>query len=115
MAKREAARVVLITHPRRGARAFARELVARRLAACVNQLPLESVYRWRGAIEQGAEVLLLVKTDAARLSALERFVKDAHPYELPELVALEPARVEARYRAWLLAQIRPAPRRGKRR
>jgi periplasmic divalent cation tolerance protein len=101
-----AARVVLITHPARGARAFARRLVEERLAACVNLLPLESIYRWKGAIESSREVLLVVKTRAPRLAPLERFVAREHPYDLPELVALEPAHVEPRYLAWLAAETR---------
>lgn len=98
------ARVVLITHPARGARAFARLLVQRRLAACVNVVAVASVYRWRGALEESLERLLIVKTTAARLPALERALAREHPYELPECVALEPARVERRYLAWLSAE-----------
>ena len=110
--KPESARVVLITHPVHGAAAFARTLVEERLAACVNRIRLQSVYRWRGAIEEADEVLLLVKTSAVRLAALERALPRLHPSELPEFVALDPARVEARYRAWLLAET--VPRRGRR-
>ena len=101
------ARIVLITHPARGARAFARTLVERRMAACVNLLPIASVYRWRGALEEAREVLLIAKTSAARLSALERHVVAEHPYEVPECVALDPARVEPRYLAWLRAETQP--------
>jgi len=101
-----AARVVLITHPARGARAFAHGLVEKRLAACVNLLAFESVYRWRGAVEGGRERLLVVKTTAAKLAALERHLARAHPYDLPECVALAPARVERRYLAWLRAETR---------
>ena len=62
-------------------------------------------------MESAREALLLVKTSAARLSALERFVRSHHPYECPELVALAPRRVEPRYLAWLLGETRSAPRR----
>jgi len=96
--------VVLITHPPRGARAFARRLVDRRLAACVNLVPLTSVYRWEGAVEEGRETLLVVKTAERRLPELERHVRAEHPYDTPELVALEPAHVEPRYLAWLVGE-----------
>ena len=99
-----AAHVVLITHPEEGARDFARALVERRLAACVNLLPATSVYRWRDAIEEDPEVLLVVKTTAARLGDLERALAEDHPYDVPELVALTPAHVERAYLAWLAGE-----------
>jgi periplasmic divalent cation tolerance protein len=98
------ARVVLVTHPVRGARAFARGLVERRLAACVQLAPLASVYRWRGRVEAAREVLFSIKTTAACVAALERHLRAAHPYDTPELVVLAPQHVEARYLAWLRAE-----------
>ena len=110
MGRRGSARVVLITHPTRGAAAFARGLVEERLAACVQRIPIRSTYRWKGAIEEASEVLLLVKTSAARLPALGRAVRAGHPYDVPELVVLAPAEVEARYGAWLAAETTPQRR-----
>ena len=107
---KESARVVLITYPVRGAAAFARRLIEERLAACVNRVPIRSTYRWQGKVEEAGEILLLVKTSAARLSALERAVRAGHPYELPEFVVLAPEQVEARYGVWLSTE--SAPRRG---
>lgn len=98
------ARVVLVTHPTRGARAFARDLVERRLAACVNLVPAGSVYRWKGKVESAREVLCLIKTTSGALARLERAVRSAHPYECFEFVVLEPARVERHYLAWLVAE-----------
>ena len=102
----ELARVVLVTAPDLAcARALARGLVERRLAACVNLVPgLESVYRWEGKIESASEVLLLVKTTAGHLRELESFLAAEHPYDVPECIALEPAEVESSYLAWLLAE-----------
>lgn len=101
-----AARLVLITHPALGAEAFARGLVSRRLAACVNQLSATSTYRWQGEIEVAEEALLVVKTCAARVPELEAALRELHPAELPEFVVLEPAHVEARYGAWLAEECR---------
>jgi periplasmic divalent cation tolerance protein len=98
------ARIVFITHPVEGAEAFARGLVEAHLAACVNLLPAQSVYRWQGAVESASESLLVVKTSTAALDALERHVAGAHPYELPEFVVLPPERLGTDYRAWILAQ-----------
>ena len=100
------ARVVLVTHPPRGARAFARLLVERRLAACVNLVPLSSVYRWRGKVEGAREVLLVVKTTAARVGALERCVLAEHPYECPEFVVLAAGHAAAPYLRWLVGETR---------
>ncbi|GAB3350439.1 divalent-cation tolerance protein CutA [Lysobacter tyrosinilyticus] len=69
---------------------IARALVAERLAACVNRLPgVQSTYRWQGAVEQADEVLLLIKTTADRLDAMTARLRVLHPYELPELIAVE--------------------------
>ena len=103
------ARIVLITHPGEGAAAFARRLVQERLAACVNLTEVTSVYRWQGTVEEEAERLLLVKTSAGRLAALEDYLDRNHPYDVPECVALAPDRVEPRYLAWLQAEVAPAP------
>ncbi|MCY2960833.1 MAG: divalent-cation tolerance protein CutA [Planctomycetota bacterium] len=87
------------------AKRIARALVERRIAACVQVLPgLHSTYRWQGAIEEASEVLLLVKTRRSRLGDLELALRQLHPYEVPECVAVEAAHVAAPYRAWVLAE-----------
>lgn len=66
-----------------------RLLVDQRLAACVNILPgLTSIYRWQGKTEQGREHLLLIKTRENLYSALEQSLRESHPYELPEIIAV---------------------------
>ena len=97
--------VVLITHPPEGAEAFAQRLVEDGLAACVNLLPATSVYRWEGEVRSEHEVLLVAKTTSARRVDLERCVRSYHPFEVPELVALPTAFVEARYAAWLTGAV----------
>lgn len=101
------ARLVISTAPdAERARALARALVEARLAACVNLLPgATSVYRWQGALEESAEVLLLIKTSAARLAELERVFARLHPYEVPEFVVLDPLHVAPAYLAWLQAEV----------
>lgn len=104
------ARVVLVTAPDADvARALARGLVERRLAACANLVPgVTSVFRWEGAVQEEAEVLLIVKTTRERLPELEAFLAAEHPYDVPECVALEPAAVAAGYLSWLVAESAPA-------
>lgn len=84
---------------------IARLLVEQRLAACVNILaPCTSVYRWDGAIEQASEVPLLIKTSAARYPALEEALRAAHPYEVPEIVALPISAGLPAYLNWVDAE-----------
>jgi periplasmic divalent cation tolerance protein len=82
---------------------IAEALVARRLAACVNILPgLTSIYRWQGAVERSSEELLLIKSTSERYEALEAAVRELHPYELPELIAVEAAAGLPPYLAWVV-------------
>lgn len=101
-----AARVVLVTVPLGGkAGSLAEGIVEARLAACVNIVPeLTSVYRWKGRVHRDAESLLVIKTVASKLKALERWIKARHPYETPEFLVLPSAGGSREYLAWLTAQ-----------
>jgi periplasmic divalent cation tolerance protein len=84
------------------ARELAGGLVEQRHAACVSILPgLTSVYAWKGQIESAEESLLLIKTCLANFSELERFIKQQHPYEVPEILAIPVQEGSADYLAWL--------------
>lgn len=98
--------LVMSTLPDRdSAQALARILVESRLAACVNVLaPCVSVYRWQGAVEETAEVPLVIKTTARRYAALESALRAHHPYELPEIVAVPLARGLPGYLEWVAAE-----------
>ncbi|GAB2507143.1 hypothetical protein GCM10027188_07810 [Lysobacter humi (ex Lee et al. 2017)] len=86
---------------------IATALVDARLAACVQQLPaLRSTYRWEGRVEQAQEVLLLIKTATDRLDAVIASVRALHPYELPELLAVEACGGLPEYLDWVVAQSR---------
>jgi len=68
---------------------LAHRLIEARAAACVNQLaPCNSIYRWQGKIETATEIPLLIKTTSAAYPRLERLIREAHPYELPEIIAV---------------------------
>ncbi len=83
----------------------ARLLIDRRLAACVNILsPCTSVYRWQDAIETAAEVPVLIKTTLARYPELQAALTEAHPYELPEIVAVPLHEGLPAYLAWIGAE-----------
>lgn len=100
-------RIVLCTFPDVAqARQIGTALVEKQLAACVNLIPaVESIYRWQGRVESAAEVLAVFKTSAAAWPALEQALAGLHPYEVPEIVAIEPAAVAPDYRRWLLAEL----------
>ena len=86
---------------------IAESLVEKRLAACVNIVPgLRSVYRWQGGIERAEEVLLMIKTTSARLDSLQRHIDALHPYELPELIAVEVVGGSPAYLDWIHQQSR---------
>ena len=81
---------------------LANALVERRLAACVNVVPgVRSIYRWQGAVQDDRELLLVVKTTAERQAALTAALGELHPYEVPEIVALEAGFVAPAYARWL--------------
>ena len=87
------------------AKRIARLLVEQRLAACVNILaPCTSVYRWNGAVETATEVPLLIKTTRARYAELQATLAEAHPYELPEIVAVPLHEGLPAYLAWIGAE-----------
>lgn len=86
---------------------LARALVAERLAACVSEMPgVRSTYRWEGRVEHGNEVLLMIKTTREQLDALTARVRALHPYELPELIAVEAVGGLAPYLDWVVEQTR---------
>jgi len=98
--------VVLTNLPDRAAALkLAQELVAQRLAACVNVLAeCASVYRWKGELESAAEVPVLIKTRAARYAEVEAAIRRLHPYELPEIVAVPVVRGLDEYLDWVAGE-----------
>jgi periplasmic divalent cation tolerance protein len=92
---------------RAAAERLADALIEKRVAACVNILaPCRSVYRWKGAIEHDDEHPVLIKTTAERYPALETAIQAAHPYELPEIIAVPIERGLPGYLAWVDAETR---------
>ncbi len=86
----DTARLVLCTCPDVAtAEQLSEQIVTERLAACVNLLSgVRSIYLWDGALQRDNEVLLLIKTTAARFDALKQWIAHHHPYTTPELIAV---------------------------
>lgn len=81
---------------------IAHALVEERLAACVNIVgPVRSIYRWRGAIEEASEYMLVIKAPARHVHLLERRVGELHSYEVPEILTVSLASGSKPYLAWL--------------
>jgi periplasmic divalent cation tolerance protein len=106
--------VVLVTAPDMAvARKLARATLRARLIACANLVPkIESHYVWQGKLERAAEVLLVLKTTAARLPALEKLMLAQHPYDTPEFVVLPLVRGNRRYLDWLQNSVSVAAKSG---
>jgi periplasmic divalent cation tolerance protein len=80
-------------------------LVEERLAACVNRLAgVVSTYRWKGEIHRDRECLLLIKTTIERFAVLRERIVALHPYELPEVIAVDIARGLPAYLDWIAAE-----------
>jgi len=95
--------VVLVTAPdQKVARKLARAALKARLVACVNLVPkIESHYWWQDRMESSVEVLMVMKTTAPRVAALEKLILAGHPYDTPEFVVLPLERGNKRYLDWI--------------
>jgi periplasmic divalent cation tolerance protein len=83
---------------RKEAEKIARDIVQRRLVACVNIMPVTSYYRWKGRIRADREYLILAKTRSELFSRLKSRILALHTYQLPEIVSL---RIDDGYRPYL--------------
>ena len=95
-------RVVFITLPRDEANRLGRELVERRLAACINMVPkIESYFWWDDAVEHDEEAMIIAKTTEEKFDALMEYVADHHPYDLPEVIGFPLSEGLPEYLAWV--------------
>ena len=102
----EIIQVVTTTGSRADAERIGRELIERRLAACVQiDGPIASIYLWQGAIESADEWRLSIKSLGSLFPQLEAAVRALHPYETPEILATAVVGVSEAYRQWLEAQV----------
>lgn len=95
--------IILVTYPAEADYlSWCRSIIERNLAACVNIIKLNSVYRWRGIIEESTEVLLIFKTRRDVAKMLKEIIMNEHPYEVPEIVELQVSDVNASYLKWII-------------
>ena len=99
--KSEYLQVATTVEQRGQAEQLARHVLEKRLAGCVQILQCESLYHWQGKIEKSGEFLCLMKTRRDLFDRLEQAVKEIHPYEVPEILAVPVAAGGGEYLQWL--------------
>lgn len=88
------------------AKALARTLVEKNLAACVQLTEgMQSIYRWDGKLCEEQEVLLSAKTLASKWAEILSFIQQHHPYDLPEILAVSPEQYSQQYGEWIQAEV----------
>jgi periplasmic divalent cation tolerance protein len=99
--------VVLFTAlPVAQAESIAQTLVDEQYVACVNLFPITSVYRWKGAVQKDAEIMALLKTTRVLEPHVRARLVELHPYEVPEVIALDLASVHPPYLQWIIDSVR---------
>lgn len=97
--------VVLCTITSGKSEELANKIINERLAACVNIISgLKSIYHWQGKVEKDTEDLLIIKTKKELFENLKEFIKNNHPYTVPEIVALKVEGVNKEYLDWLIGE-----------
>lgn len=94
--------VVISTSPGEDhAMELAESLVERGLAACVQIMPIKSVYVWKKAVSKDAEVLILAKTRTSKYEDVQAFIRNNHPYEVPEIIRIDIRSGLPEYLSWI--------------
>ncbi len=93
--------VLVVAESEAQARRIARRLLQNKLAACVNFVPIESMFLWQGAIQEEEEVLMIIKTRTETFDELMSAVKVTHSYDVPEIIALPVVMGSRQYLKWI--------------
>ncbi|MPZ22836.1 MAG: divalent cation tolerance protein CutA [Dehalococcoidia bacterium] len=98
--------VALVTTPGADAESMAERIVESGLAACANIIPgVQSIYRWQGTVERAKEAMLILKTVGSALEPLNDLLREIHPYEVFELVALPISGGNPAYLNWIASSV----------
>ncbi len=85
---------------------IAKVLAERKLSACTQIIgPITSVYRWKGKLRKSKEWLCLIKTTQQRYKAIEKTIKEIHPYRLPEIIAVSIVKGSSEYLEWMSREV----------
>jgi len=97
---------VLVTIPGEKAESLANRLLKEKVCACVNIIKeVKSLFWWKGEITSEEETLLIIKTKKTLFPKLKKMIKDNHPYEIPEIIALDIVSVNSGYKKWLIQEV----------
>jgi periplasmic divalent cation tolerance protein len=92
------------------ARRIAQAVVERRLAACAQITEIDSIYRWKGAVQNDKEYRILIKTTDAQYDAVEAAIRELHSYELPAIYSMPFEHAYGPYAQWIEAESSPPSR-----
>ncbi|MBS7251891.1 MAG: divalent-cation tolerance protein CutA [Candidatus Freyarchaeota archaeon] len=99
--------VFTTTEKREHGEKIARILVEKRLAGCVQIVgPVQSTYWWKGKVETSEEWLCLIKSEKSLFNELEKAIKEVHPYETPEIIAIPIVEGSKKYLEWLKSELK---------
>ncbi|MDR0512505.1 MAG: divalent-cation tolerance protein CutA [Treponema sp.] len=93
--------IIATTADKESARIIARTLVERRLAACAQMLPIESVYLWQGKVNEESEIALHIKSRTALFDEVKAAILEVHAYEVPEIVQIPITNGLPEYLTWI--------------
>jgi len=95
-------RVVMVTAPSDKAEEMSKKIIGSGLAACVNIIDnVKSIYNWKGELRTDREALLIIKTATKKVENLIKFIKEDHPYELPEVISMTISEGNPDYLNWI--------------
>ncbi len=98
---------VLVTIPEKKAKTLANTLLKEKVCACINIVQrVKSLFWWKGKITSEQEALLIIKTKKILFPKLKKMIKDNHPYEVPEIIALDATGVNRKYKKWLISEVK---------
>jgi periplasmic divalent cation tolerance protein len=101
----EIIQIVTTVDDKEGAGRIGRHLVEERLAACAQIVgPIRSIYRWKGKVEETEEWQCIIKSTKNNYRRIEEEIKRLHPYELPEIIALDIDHALADYADWIVRE-----------
>ena len=98
--------IIISTYPdKKSITKIAHELVKNKTVACVNISKISSIYSWQGKIENSSEYLALFKTIPKHKTLLKKYIKDTHPYDVPEIAEIDVTSINQSYLTWLVKSL----------
>ncbi|MFZ3077199.1 MAG: divalent-cation tolerance protein CutA [Candidatus Aenigmatarchaeota archaeon] len=94
-------KIILTTCPEKESEILAQKLLEEKLCACISITNAKSLYWWKGKIEKGNEVLLIIKTKDDLADKLMKRIKEIHSYENPEIIVLNVEKAAEKYLKWI--------------